>query len=143
MSESGFSGFRDFQDCGADSELPSYRLHTIIMRFRIQPQHRETVTVVRKSAFESAEETTVAEDVICMIQPVTSGTVQREALELRSGVAVQETDRMVLLSKPDTRIKKGDFLVRASDSSEFRVIDILHVKGSPVMRLYSKSIGVL
>ena len=113
------------------------------MRFRIPPAHRETVRIVRKSAFESAEETTVAEDVICMIQPVTSGTVQREALELRSGVAVQETDRMVLLSKPDTRIKKGDFLVRASDSSEFRVIDILHVKGSPVMRLYSKSIGVL
>ena len=112
------------------------------MRFRIPPQHRETVRIVRKSAFESAEETTVAENVTCMIQPVTSGTVQRDATQLRAGVAVEETDRMALLSKPDTRIKKGDFLVR-SDSSEFRVIDILHVRGSPVMRLYIRSVGVL
>ena len=112
------------------------------MRFRIPPQHRETVRIVRKSVFESAEETTVAEDVTCMIQPVTSGTVQRDATQLRAGVAVEETDRMALLSKPDTRIKKGDFLVR-SDSSEFRVIDILHVRGSPVMRLYIRSVGVL
>lgn len=112
------------------------------MRFRIPPQHRETVSIVRKSAFESAEETTVAEDVTCMIQPVTSGTVQRDATQLRAGVAVEETDRMALLSKPDMRIKKGDFLVR-SDSSGFRVIDVLHVRGSPVMRLYIRSVGVL
>lgn len=112
------------------------------MRFRIPPQHRETVRIVRKSAYERGEETTVAENVTCMIQPVTSGTVQRDATQLRSDIAVQETDRMALLSKPDTRIKKGDFLVR-SDSSEFRVIDILHVRGSPVMRLYIRSVGVL
>ena len=112
------------------------------MRFRIPPQHRETVTIVRKSAFESADQTTIAEDVICMIQPVVSGTVQRDATQLRAGVAVEETDRMALLSKPDMRIKKGDFLIR-SDSSEFRVIDVLHVKGSPVMRLYIRSVGVL
>ena len=41
------------------------------MRFRIPPQHKETVTVVRKSAYESGEETTVAEDVVCMVQPLT------------------------------------------------------------------------
>ena len=40
------------------------------MRFRIPPQHKETVTVVRKSAYESDEETTVAEDVVCMVQPL-------------------------------------------------------------------------
>ena len=113
------------------------------MRFRIPPQHRETATIVRKSAFESAEEATVVEDVTCMIQPVTSGTVQRDATQLRAGVALEETDRMALLSKPDMRIKKGDFLVRASDSSKFRVIDVLHVRGSPVMRLYIRSVGVL
>ena len=112
------------------------------MRFRIPPQHRETVTIVRKSAFESAEEETVAEDITCMIQPVTSGTVQRDATQRRAGIAIEETDRMALLSKPDTRIKKGDFLVR-SDSSKFRIIDILHVRGSPVMRLYIRSVGVL
>ena len=55
------------------------------MRFRIPPQHKETVTVVRKSAYESDEETTVAEDVVCMVQPLLSSPVQRDALEFRIG----------------------------------------------------------
>ena len=112
------------------------------MRFRIPPQHRETVSIVRKSAFESAEETTVAEEVVCMIQPLTSGIPQREATQLREGVPIQQSERVALLSKPDTRIKKGDFLIR-SDSSEFRVIDILHVKNGVTMRLYLRGQGVL
>ena len=112
-------------------------------RFRIPPQHRETVSIVRKSAFESAEETTVAEDVVCMIQPITSGIPQRDATQLRGDVAVQQTDKIALLSKPNTSIKKGDFLVCASDSSEFRILDVLWVKGSPVQRLYMRSQGVL
>ncbi len=112
------------------------------MRFRIPPQHKETVTVVRKSAYENGEETTVAEDVVCMIQPLTSGVVQRGAVELRSGVAVQQTERIALLSTPNPDIAKGDFLVR-SDLSEFRVIDVLEVKGSPVMRLYLRVHGAL
>lgn len=111
-------------------------------RFRIPPQHRETVTIVRKSAFESAEETTIAEDVVCMIQPLTSGIPQREATQLREGIPVQHSERVVLLSKPNPDIAKGDFLVR-SDSSEFRIVDVLQVKGSPVMRLYIRSVGVL
>ena len=48
------------------------------MRFRIPPQHKETVTVVRKSAYENGEETTVAEDVVCMVQPLLSSPVQSE-----------------------------------------------------------------
>ena len=112
------------------------------MRFRIQPQHRETVTVVRKSATENGEETTVADDIICMINPVTSGIPQRDATQLRSGVAVQQTEMVALLSKPNTRIAKGDFLVR-SDSSRFRIVDVLQVKGSAVMRLYLRGQGVL
>ena len=70
-------------------------------RFRIPPQHKETVSIVRKSAYENGEETTVAEDVICMIQPVTSGIVQRDATELRAGVAIQQTERIALLSKTE------------------------------------------
>ena len=112
------------------------------MRFRIPPQHRETVTIVREDAYERSKRETVAEDVICMIQPLTSGIVQRDATELRSGVAVQQTERIALLSKPNPDIAKGDFLVR-SDSSEFRILDVLHVKGSPVMRLYLRGQGVL
>ena len=111
------------------------------MRFRIPPQHKETVTVVRKSAYERSKRETVAEDVICMIQPLTSGIVQRDATELRSGVAIQQSERIALLSKPNPDIAKGDFLVR-SDSSEFRILDVLHVKGSPVMRLYLLAQGV-
>ena len=112
------------------------------MRFRIPPQHKETVTIVREDAYERSKRETVAKDVICMIQPVTSGIVQRDATELRSGVAVQQTERIALLSKPNPDIAKGDFLVR-SDSSEFRILDVLHVKGSPVMRLYLRGQGVL
>ena len=112
------------------------------MRFRIPPQHRETVTIVRKSATENGQELTVAEDVICMINPVTSGIPQRDATQFRSGVAVQQTESIALLSKPNTSIKKGDFLVR-SDSSELRIVDVLQVKGSAVMRLYLRGQGVL
>ena len=111
-------------------------------RFRIPNQHKETVTIVREDAYERSKRETVAEDVICMIQPLTSGIVQRDATELRAGVAIQQSERVALLSKPDTRIEKGDVLVR-SDSSEFRILDVLHVKGSPVMRLYLRGQGVL
>ena len=59
------------------------------MRFRIPPQHKETVTVVRKSAYESDEETTVAEDVVCMIQPLTlqSCSERCNGIEVGSGGA--------------------------------------------------------
>ena len=111
-------------------------------RFRIPPHHRERVTIVRRSAYEATDETTVAEDVVCMIQPLTSGIPQREATQLRSNVAVQQTEAIALLSKPNPDIAKGDVLVR-SDASEFRVVDVLRVKGSPVQRLYLRSQGVL
>ena len=114
-----------------------------MVRFRIPPQHRETVTIVRKSAYEAADETTVAEDVVCIVQPVTSATVTRDATQLQSGIAMQETDRMALLSTPNLDIKKGDFLVRSDPTEDFRIIDVLHVKGSPVMRLYLRQQGIL
>ena len=113
-----------------------------MVRFRIPPQHRETVTIIRKSAYEATDEKTVAEGVVCMIQPLTSGIPQREATQLRSNVAVQQTEAIALLSKPNPDIAKGDVLVR-SDSSEFRVVDVLQVKGSLVMRLYLRGQGVL
>ena len=112
------------------------------MRFRIPPQHRETVTIVREDAYERSKRDTVAEDIVCMIQPVVSSLVERDATRFREGIPTVQAEKVVLLSKPDTRIKKGDFLVRA-DSSEFRILDVLHVKGSSVMRLYVRSQGVL
>ena len=98
--------------------------------------------IIRKSAYDATDETTVAEDVVCMIQPLTSGIPQREATQLRSNVAVQQTEAIALLSKPNPDIAKGDVLVR-KDLSEFRVADVLQVKGSPVMRLYLRGQGVL
>ena len=100
------------------------------------------MSIVRKSAFESADQTTVAEDIVCMIQPLTSGIPQREATQLREGVPVAQTEAIALLSKPNPSIAKGDFLMR-SDESEFRIVDVLGVKGSPVMRLYLRGQGVL
>ena len=74
------------------------------MRFRIPPQHKETVTVVRKSAYENGEETTVAEDVVCMIQPLTSSTVpERDALRLNWGRewrSTIRTDRVAIKTEP-------------------------------------------
>ena len=100
------------------------------------------MSIVRKSAFESADQTTVAEGVTCMIQPLTSGIPQRDATQLQSGVAVQQTEAIALLSKPNPNITKGDFLMR-SDESQFRIVDVLGIKGSPVMRLYLRGQGVL
>ena len=113
-------------------------------RFRIPPEHRETVTIVRKDAMDPHGEEVVAEGVVCMIQPVVSGTVQRDAVDVRTptGIAIQETDRMALLSKPNMDVIKGDFLER-EDGERFRVIDVLRIKGSPVMRLYVRSQGIL
>ena len=111
-------------------------------RFRIPNQHKETVTIVRRSAYENGEETTVAEDVVCMINPVSSNLVERDATRLREGVPTAQAERIALLSKPDTRIKKADVLIR-SDGHALRIVDILQVKGSSVQRLYLRSQGVL
>ena len=51
----------------------------------------------------------VAEDVTCMIQPLTSGIPQREATQLREGVPVAQAEMIALLSKPNPSIAKGDF----------------------------------
>ena len=81
------------------------------MRFRIPPQHKETVTVVRKSAYENGEETTVAEDVVCMIQPLTSGIVQRDA-QRNSGSGESNRQKGSRCYQNRTRIlQKRDFLV--------------------------------
>ena len=78
-----------------------------------------------------------------MIQPVVSSLVERDATRLREGIPTAQAEKVVLLSKPDTRIKKGDFLVRASDSSEFRILDVLKVKGSCGTKIIYSSRGSL
>jgi len=122
------------------------------MRFRIPPQHKETVTIVRRSAFfrdqaaaaamASDVEETVAENVVCMLAPETDGRARQDAVRVSAGVPIGQSDWTALLEKPNSDIVKGDFL-RRSDGTEFRVEDVLWMQGSPVMRLQLKAQGVL
>ena len=84
------------------------------MRFRIPPQLKETVTVVRQDAFERSREITVATDVVCQIAP------ERDLIRLSGGVAVGGTGWEALLEKPNPDIIGGDILRRA-DGSELTV----------------------
>ena len=104
--------------------------------------HKETVTIVRGSAYEHGVETEIASDVIAMIRPVSSTAVQRDTTRLREGVPTEQSYRIALLSEPNLDIAKGDFLVQ-SDDTRFRIIDILHTKGFRVMRLYLVEYGVV
>lgn len=85
------------------------------MRFRIPPQLKETVTVVRQDAIVRSNIITVAEDVVCLIAP------ESDLIRLTSsGVAVGGTGWSALLEKPNPDIIGGDILQRA-DGSELTV----------------------
>ena len=84
------------------------------MRYRIPPHLKETVTVVRQSAFDREEEVPVASAVTCMIMP------ERDLIRLDSGVPVQFSGWEALLEKPNPDIAEGDILKRA-DKSELQV----------------------
>ncbi|MDE0401777.1 MAG: hypothetical protein OXL96_28620 [Candidatus Poribacteria bacterium] len=112
------------------------------MRFRIPPESKEEVTVIRRSAFERDGEETIAEDIICLLAPETDGRARQDAVQLASGVPVGQSNWTALLEKPNPDIAKGDFLMRA-DGTEFRVEYVLWMQGSPVMKLQLKAQGVL
>lgn len=80
------------------------------MRFRIPPQLKETVTVVRQDAFERNKEMTIATDVKCLIAP------ESDLIRLAGGVASGGTGWAALLEKPNPDITGGDILRRADDS---------------------------
>jgi len=84
------------------------------MRFRIPPQLKETVTVVRQDAVVRSNIITVAEDVVCLIAP------ESDLIRLASGVAIGGTGWSALLEKPNPDIIGGDILRRA-DGSELTV----------------------
>ena len=64
------------------------------------------------------EETTIAENVVCLVQP------GRDLIDVESGVPIKRsdlrTDWTVLLEKPNPDIIEGDFL-RRLDGSELQV----------------------
>lgn len=112
------------------------------MRFRIPPEHKEVVTILRRSAYERDGGETVAEDVVCMLAPQTDGRARQDAVRVSAGVPVAQSDWTALLEKPNPDIAKGDFLY-SSDGREFRVENVLWMRGSPVMQLQLKAQGVL
>lgn len=105
------------------------------MRFRIPPHLKETVTVMRESAFERGTLITVAEGVKCQIAP------SKDLVHLESGVPVKESDWTVLLEQPNEDITDGDFLVR-SDGSELKVHGVRHLKNGHVMLLEISDVTV-
>lgn len=113
-----------------------------MVRFRIPPQHKETVTIVRKSAYESTDEATVAEDVVCLLAPESDGRSRQDAVRVSAGVPIGQSDWTALLEKPIPAIAKGDFLIR-SDGTAFRVENIIFMTGSGVMQLQLKAQSVL
>lgn len=110
------------------------------MRFRIPPHLKETVTVIRFSAYERDGEETIATDVKCMVTP------GRALVRLESGVPIKQSDLRsdlaVLLEKPNSDIAEGDVL-RRSDGSELQVYDVRSLRGGGVMLLETNSISVL
>lgn len=84
------------------------------MQFRIPPELKETVTVVRQDAFDRSNQISVATDVVCLIAP------ERDLIRLTGGVAVGGTGWEALLEKPNDDIANGDILRRA-DNSELTV----------------------
>ena len=97
------------------------------MRFRIPPQLREAVTIVRQSAFERNKLDTVA-TVDCMIVP------QNDQIRVVDGVARGGTGWQALCEKPNAAIHEGDTLKRA-DSSEFTVQRVRHLGGTLILEL--------
>ena len=112
------------------------------MQFRIPPESKETVTVVRRSSFERDGEETIAEDVVCrIVPPPDSVNARRDTVELSSGVAIEESHWTALLEVPNPAIKKGDF-VKRSDGTELRIVGVLTMKGSNVMQLQLSHRGI-
>lgn len=107
-------------------------------------EYKKTVTIVRRSAYErTGEDITVAEDVICILQQRSDAAQRRDAVSVRSGVGIGQSEWTALLEKPNPDIAKGDFLKR-SDGTELRVEGVLEeAKGIGEMQLQLKDVGVL
>ena len=84
------------------------------MRFRIPPQLKEKITVVRKSAFEHGSETIVATDVVCMVVP------QIDLVEIVDGVGISDIEWAALLEEPNADIATGD-VIRRADETELSI----------------------
>ena len=99
------------------------------MRFRIPPQLKENVTVVRQDAFVRSNEISVATGVACLIIP------ESDLIRLTSaGVAFGGTGTVALLEKPNSDINGGDILRRA-DNTEFTIHRVRHIGDTMILEL--------
>ena len=98
------------------------------MRFRIPPQLKETVNVVRQDAFHRSERITVATALACLIAP------ERDLIRLENGVAVRGNGWEALLEEPNPDITNGDILQRA-DGSELQVYRVRPLGDTMVLEL--------
>ena len=112
------------------------------VRFRIPLQQKETVSVVRRSAYQDDGEVSVATGIVCMLNPETDGRVRQDATQLREGVPIGQGDWSGILEKPNPAIEKGDVL-RKADGTLFRIENILNLSGGDVMLLQLQEVRVL
>ena len=84
------------------------------MIFRIPTHLKETITVVRKSAFERQQETIIATDVVCMIIPRT------DIVQVVDGTGISDVDWVALLEEPNADIVAGD-VIRRADETELQI----------------------
>ena len=82
------------------------------MLFRIPPELKETVDIVRESAYDGASRETVAEDVKCMIQQGLNLVHLEGPVPITySRQSAQRSEDVVLLEKPNEKIVEGDVVV--------------------------------
>ena len=103
------------------------------MRFRIPPNLKETVTVVRQDAIVRSNIMTIAEDVACLIAP------ESDLIRLASGVAIGGTGWSALLEKPNPDIIDGDILRRA-DGRELTVHRVRPLGDTMILELRGEAI---
>ncbi len=84
------------------------------MHFRIPTPLKQTITIVRKSAYERNTETLIATDVICMIVPKT------DSVQVVDGVGISDVEWTALLETPVDNIIAGD-IIRRADGTELLI----------------------
>lgn len=107
------------------------------MRFRIAPEHKEQVEILRPSAFADGSLESVASNVVCMIVPGSGAGVNVE-----SGVPIERTTWLALLEERNDSLAIGDIIAR-SVGTRFRVRGIRKFSGGDVMQLELTEHGVL
>ena len=98
------------------------------MHFRIPTHLKQTITIVRKSAYERNTETSIATDVICMIVPKT------DSVQVVNGVGISDVEWTAFLETPVDNIIAGDILRRA-DSTELLITRVRQLGAVPLLTL--------